>query len=101
MQPLPMGAVKVEAAYTYADLAIQRHRPVLRHCHLLSAYSAGYRWLLGTHRLRQQLRQRSVFAEWFVTENIALSVEYSDTETLAGFRGVDGDAFLGSALIRF
>lgn len=102
LQPLPLGALKLEAAYAYSDpgddsdtdnyLGRVIYYP-------LTQVGVGGSWERIVSGSSSD--NWSVFAEWFVTENIAVSVEYRDTETAVGFRGVDGDAFVGSALIRF
>jgi hypothetical protein len=102
LQELPFGALKLEGAYAYADpgdssdtdnwLGTVIYYPLNQ----LGVGGSWQRTISGSSS-----DTWAVFAEWFVTENIALSLEYQDTEDAAGINNVDGDAFVGSALIRF
>ncbi len=102
LQELPAGALKLEGVYTYADsddssdadiwLGTVTYYPV-------NQLGVGGSWERSISGGSSD--NWSVFAEWFVTESIALSIEYQDTETPAGLGRANGDAILGSALIRF
>ncbi len=102
LQPLPFGDLKLEGAYAYADPGDSSDTD-----NWLGALTWYPMTQLGVGASWERVVSGgssdnwSVFAEWFVSEGIALSLEYQDTEAAAGFRGVDGDAFLAGARIRF
>ncbi len=104
LQATPIGALKLEGAYAYADpgdssdtdnwLGSFTFYPTNR----IGVGGSWFRSISGSSSDTWAL-----FAEWFITESIAVSVAYEDTEDAGGFNNnnLDGDSFIASALIRF
>ena len=98
----PLGSVKFEAGYAYADTGDNNDTDnyVGRVTYYpLNSVGIGGEWERIVSGGGSD--NWSVFAEWFITEGIALSAQYQDSERTQGISDIDGDAVLVGARFRF
>ncbi len=104
LQETPIGALKLEGSYAYDDPGDSSDTDNWLSSFTLyptNSIGVGGSWLRSLSGSSSDTW--ALFAEWFITETIAVSVEYQDTEDAGGFNinNIDGDTFIASALIRF